>query len=361
MSADAHQAPLIVILGPTAGGKSDLAIALALALRSPAGEPGQVISADSMQVYKHMDAGTAKPSPAQRALVPHHCIDTIEPTQRYTVADWLSQAQSIITPLRTRGVTPIVVGGTNLYIKALLEGLFDGPGIDEAFRAECATLDAHELHRRLALVDGPTAQRLHPNDRKKITRALEVHHLTGQPISAMQTQWSDGEFAEGPRALEASRGASTNPGDDDDVTSEIRNQTSEITHLLGLQWPVDAINKRINLRVKAMFDPKKAFEQDGFEHWPGVSLVDETRDLLSRNLLGPQAREALGYKQVIEALAGQMSLTDALERTKILTRRYAKTQRTWLKRFRATHWLDGTQPTELLLEQSLAILHRSSV
>jgi tRNA A37 N6-isopentenylltransferase MiaA len=396
MSADALQTPLIVILGPTAGGKSDLAIALALALRSPDGEPGQVISADSMQVYKHMDAGTAKPSPAQRALVPHHCIDTTEPTQRFTVADWLSQAQSIITPLRARGVTPIVVGGTNLYIKALLEGLFDGPGIDEAFRAECALIEPQELHRRLALVDAPTAQRLHPNDRKKITRALEVHHLTGQPISAMQTQWSDGEFAIGSRVWglgsrdeEAPRGSSAGRSNDV-VTSEIRNQTSEIDDspantpdprpttldprpqtidpspptldpvLIGLSWPVDAINKRINLRVKAMFDPKKAFEQDGFEHWPGVSLVDETRDLLSRNLLGPQAREALGYKQVIEALAGQMSLNDALERTKILTRRYAKTQRTWLKRFRATHWLDGTQPTQLLLEQSLAILHRSN-
>ena len=121
----------IVILGPTAGGKSDLAIELALALRGPHGEPGEVLSADSMQIYKHMDAGTAKPSPQQRATVAHHLIDQIEPTQRFTVADWLTQADALIESRIARGVWPVVVGGTNLYIQSLLEGMFDGPGMDE--------------------------------------------------------------------------------------------------------------------------------------------------------------------------------------------------------------------------------------
>src|SRR5689334_22268600 len=140
---------LIVLLGPTAGGKSDLAAALAE--RLPGG--GEVLGADSMQVYRHMDAGTAKPPAALRARVPHHLIDIVEPTERFTVADWLARAEPLIESLLGAGRWPIVVGGTNLYLKALLEGMFDGPAIDAAFRASVADVSAQELHKRLAGVD----------------------------------------------------------------------------------------------------------------------------------------------------------------------------------------------------------------
>lgn len=308
----------ILILGPTAGGKSDLAIELALALRGPNNEPGEVLSADSMQIYKLMDAGTAKPSPQQRATVPHHLIDQIEPTQRFTVADWLSQADALIESRVARGIWPIVVGGTNLYIQSLLEGMFDGPGMDEEFRRSVAEIPAPQLHERLRQVDPPAAERLHPNDQKRITRALEVFHLTGQRMSDLQQQWTAGVTSDGAGA---------------------KYRHNPI--VLGLNWPVEAINRRINLRVKAMFFPDKARQQEGVDWWPALDLVTETRHLHDAGSLGPQACKALGYQQVLEHLAGQCSLDDAFERTKILTRRYAKTQRSWLKRFRNVKWLDG--------------------
>lgn len=299
MAAPATTSRLIVILGPTAGGKSELAVALAQ--RLPGG--AEVIGADSMQVYRGMDAGTAKPHPELRAAVAHHLIDVVEPTQRFTVADWLALAEPIIDGLLAAGRWPIVVGGTNLYIKALLEGLFDAPEADPATRAALLQLTGRELHDRLAAVDAAAAARIHVNDTKKLVRALEVHELTGQPISAMQAQWRD--------APDTYR----------------RNPV-----LIGLDWPVDAINRRINARVKLMFFPAAS----------GLtceSLPDEVARLDAAGRLGTQAREALGYKQVLQAIAGQCSMDDAFEQTKIQTRRFAKRQRTWLKRFRGVHWL----------------------
>lgn len=299
----------IVILGPTAGGKSELAVALAEHLE------GEVISADSMQIYQHMEAGTAKPSPALRDRAVHHLIDCVPPTERFTVADWLRRADAILASLRSRGRTPIVVGGTNLYIKALLEGLFEGPGHDPSFRRDLEARDSADLHARLLRVDPEAAGRIHVNDRKKMIRALEVHELTGQPISTLQRQWAAPPTAR-PYRHEA--------------------------RLVGVAWSVQAINRRINLRVKAMFDPHKAIEQDGLsreEVWWPCGLVEETADLASRGLLGPQAREALGYKQVLDHLAGRCSRDEALEQTKIQTRRFAKRQRTWLKRFTGCAWL----------------------
>lgn len=299
----------IVILGPTAGGKSELAVRLAMQLQ------GQVISADSMQVYRHMDVGTAKPSLEQRQRVVHHMIDAVEPTERFTVSDWLEAAEAIMARLQGQGIRPIVVGGTNLYIKALLEGMFEGPDHDPQLRQQLEGMDLSSLHARLARVDPAAAQRIHPNDRRKMTRAIEVHALTGQPISAQQTQWDAADRPDG--------GYRHDP------------------ILIGLHWPAEAINPRINLRVKAMFYPQKVdgnlLDQLNIRQ----SLVEEVRDLTSRHLLGPQAGQALGYKQVLAHLAGEMSLEDAYEKTRVLTRRFAKTQRTWLRRYQAVRWLDG--------------------
>jgi tRNA dimethylallyltransferase len=326
----------VVLLGPTAGGKSELAVKIAEKFS------GQVLSADSMQVYKRMDAGTAKPGRDLMARAPHHLIDIIEPTERFTVADWLAGAEPLLDKLPTQGQTPVVVGGTNLYLKALLEGMFQGPDHDPELRAELETLDNQALHARLQTLDAESARRIHPNDRKKMVRAIEVTVISGTPISQQQTQW---DWSWDPKS---------NP------TQYLRNPI-----LIGLQWPVEALNKRINYRVKLMFYPGKgspdASAPDTFASTltPDsarelASLVDETKALLEANLLGLQAKEALGYKQVIDYLQGRSSLEDAFEKTKILTRRFAKTQRTWLKRYRGVTWLDPTAMTpQALVDKAL--------
>ncbi len=302
MTKAANITRIIVIVGPTAGGKSELAVALARHFN------GEIIGADSMQVYRYLDAGTAKPSAEQRAAVPHHLVGVIEPTQRFTVADWLARAEAIIADLQSRGKLPILVGGTNLYLKALLEGMFEGPPGDDRFRASLEAVATHELHERLTAVDLRAAQRIDRNDRKRILRALEVHHLTGKPISDLQTQWDQPSNPKLP------------------ASSPYRHHPI----LIGLQWTAECINRRINARVKQMFHPD-----------PGVEgLVSETRRLLEAGLLGPQARQALGTKQVLEHLAGRCSAEQAMEQVKIDTRRFAKAQRTWLKRYRGVHWLD---------------------
>jgi len=309
----------LVILGPTAGGKSELAVRLAQRL------DGEILGADAFQIYRELDAGTAKPAPADRRRVRHHLVDVVDPTDAFTVADWLEAADRVIGDLRSRGRPPIVVGGTNLYIRALLEGLFEGPPGDPALRARLDAVPGHELHAALAKLDPAAADRIHVNDRKKLIRAIEVCELTGRPMSRQQTQWTETPTA---RAA-GGAGSSYRHG----------------AVLVGLAWPVAALNRRINRRVRVMFDPSRAEAVYGVP-WSRISgtdqsLPEETRRLEQAGRLGPQAREALGTKQVLAALRGELSLDEAMERTKILTRRFAKTQRTWLKRFRGVRWLDA--------------------
>lgn len=283
-----------VIVGPTAGGKSSLAVELCLRLNSLGSGPAEVVSADSMQVYRGMDIGTAKPTIGERAGVVHHLIDVAEPTEAFTVDRWLKLADAAIAEIRARGGVPVVVGGTNLYVKALLEGLFEGPPEDAALRGELTAMDPRARRAELERVDPAAAARIHFNDVRRTVRALEVYRRSGVPISVQQAQWEDRGGT--PRA--------------DAV-------------IIGLDWPAEAVNRRINTRVKEMFER-------GF--------VDEVRGLLDAGRLGPQAREALGYKQIAVALAAggrPDQVAESLERTKIETRRFAKNQRTWLKRFRA--------------------------
>lgn len=299
---------MILIVGPTAGGKSRLALELAQRLAGG----GEIISADSMQVYRGMDIGTAKPTPAERRLVPHHLIDIVEPDEPWSVDEWLGAARRLVEEIRRRGKWPIIVGGTNLYVKAFLEGLFDGPPPDEALRAELAEWPVERLHDELAVLDPAAAERIHRNDRKRLTRAIEVHRATGRPLSEAQSQWGTGS----PR---------------EDVL------------LIGLDWPVEAINRRINARVRAMVE---------------AGMVEEVKRLRGR--LGPQAREALGYKQLLAAIDGGAALDDAVEQTKIETRRFARKQRTWLKGFRRYErslWIVcGTTNTQDVVAQSLAFI-----
>lgn len=285
-----------VIAGPTAGGKSSLAVGAALALRG-VGREAEIISADSMQVYRGLDIGTAKPTGAERGGVAHHLIDVVEPTEAFTVHDWLSAAEGLIESLAARGVMPIVVGGTHLYVKALLEGLFEGPAPDAALREELKRLPQLERRVELERVDAAAAARIHPNDERRTIRALEVHRQTGRPISEHQRQWDRGG------------------GREDRV-------------LIGLEWPTELLNRRINARVREMMER---------------GLVEEARGLWAAGRLGPQAREGLGYKQLVEHFEGRCGLEEAVERIKIETRRFAKNQRTWLRRLRATPgsvWID---------------------
>ena len=212
---------VIVILGPTAGGKSDLAMELARRLG------GELVSADSMQVYRGMDIGTAKPTKAERAEIRHHGIDLVDASEEgFTVARWLKLADAAIDEIRGRGKVPIVVGGTNLYIRAFLEGLDEAPAADAAFRSALEAVPSEELHARLAAQDPTAAARLHPNDRRRITRALEIAHATGETASERRTAWNE---------------AGVTPRRDDLFT-------------VILDWPVELINRRINARVKRMFD-----------------------------------------------------------------------------------------------------------
>ncbi len=287
--------PIILILGPTAGGKTRLSLDLAKSL--PGG--GECISADSMQVYRGMDIGTAKPTPAEQAEAPHHLLDLLDPSEDgFSVDTWLGLAERAIEYIRGRGKWPIVVGGTNLYIQALLHGMFDGPEPDAQLRSRLNAADQDELRRRLEEIDPAAAQRIHRNDRKRTIRAIEVFEQTGKRLSDLQTQW------------EASR-----PRED--------------VIIIGLDYSAEAINPRINARVKQMIEE---------------GLVEEVRTLHESNRLGRQAREALGYKQIIDHLDGRCSLEDAIEQIKIKTRQYAKQQRTWLKRFRRhpnATWIDA--------------------
>jgi len=284
---------VIVILGPTAGGKSDLAMELARRL------DGELVSADSMQVYRGMDIGTAKPSRAEQAEIPHHGIDLVDANEEgFTVARWLKVADAAIEAIRARGKVPIVVGGTNLYIRAFLEGLDEAPAADPAFRAALEAVASEELHARLAAQDPAAAARLHPNDRRRITRALEIAHTTGETATERRTTWND---------------AGVEPRRADLFT-------------VILDWPVELINRRINARVKRMFD---------------AGFVEEVARLRTQGGLCAQARAACGYEELLAALGDgtraprAADLDDAAEQTKIRSRRLAKQQRTWLKRFRA--------------------------
>jgi len=277
-----------IIIGPTAGGKTSLAVELALRSRERSGLACEIISADSMLIYRGMNIGVAKPTMEERKGIVHHCIDVVDIDKPYSVQEWLKDSQGAISSMQTRGVQPVVVGGTHLYIKALIDGLFEGPGGDEEVRERLRQLDLVELRRRLELVDPQAAARIHPNDQRRSIRALEVHELTGTTLSAMQGQW-DREHKESPYRI------------------------------VLLEWEVEAINRRINERVRQMI---------------AAGLVDEAKALFDSGRMGMQAKEALGYKQLFEHFTGQFTLEEAIERIKIDTRRFAKAQRTWAKRSR---------------------------
>ncbi len=291
--ATGDKIPLYLLIGCTAGGKSRTAFELARRLG------GEIVSVDSMKIYRRMDIGTAKPSPAARAAIPHHLIDVVEPSDGFSLARYLDEADTAIRAIHARGKPVIAAGGTMLYVQGLLAGVFEGPGGDPAFRASLRARAEREgsaaLHQELTRIDPEAASRIHPNDLRRIERALEVHHVTGRPISTLQTQWSQ---AESPYE----------------------------TRLVALRRDKEDANRRINARVKRMMEEGLAEEVR--------ALLDEPRGI------GEQAAQAVGYAELIEHFQGRLPLEDAIERIKINSRRLGKHQRTWMRRMPGVQWVD---------------------
>ncbi|MBC8522795.1 tRNA (adenosine(37)-N6)-dimethylallyltransferase MiaA, partial [PVC group bacterium] len=227
----------------------------------------------------------------------------------FTVDSWLTRANRTIDEIRERGKWPIVVGGTNLYVQSLLFGMFDAPSANQKRRVELDERTNDQLRKLLQRLDPQAATRIHLNDRRRTIRAIEVCEMTGKTISEQQSQWN----GQAPR---------------------------EDVRIIGLDWPVKLINSRINKRVKSMMDS---------------GLLDEVKAL--QNDLGPQASEALGYKQLLSHLQGECDLEHSIERIKILTRRYAKAQRSWLRRFKSlprTHFIEmGEKQPQLIAAEAL--------
>ncbi|MBA3972862.1 MAG: tRNA (adenosine(37)-N6)-dimethylallyltransferase MiaA [Candidatus Solibacter sp.] len=285
--------PLIVVAGPTASGKSYLAIQLALEF------DGEVVNCDSLQLYRGFDIGTAKPPPEELALVPHHLIDVLDPSQESNAGHWARMAAASVNQITGRGRLPVIAGGTGFYVRALLEGLAPGPERDPALRTRLASREERRpgfLHRLLRHLDPATAARIHPNDLNKLTRAAEICIVARSPASEV--------FASRRAALEGYRALK-----------------------LVLNPPREALCRAIGSRTEAM--------------WRG-GLPEEVRRLLDAGV-PPEAKpfESLGYKEALACIQGRMSRERAIELTIIGTRQYAKRQITWFRRESGVCWLDG--------------------
>ncbi|HEY1087566.1 MAG TPA: tRNA (adenosine(37)-N6)-dimethylallyltransferase MiaA [Archangium sp.] len=275
---------LLVIAGPTASGKTSLALEAARRLNA------EIVSADSQQVYRHFDIGTAKPSRAELAEIPHHLIDCVEPTDDFSAARFGHLADAAIADIHARGKRAIVVGGTGLYLRVLLHGVMPGPSRDEALRAELEAFADREgnaaLHARLAAVDPVTAAKHPIQDRLRVIRALEIHALTGKPASEHREE----------HAFAADR---------------------YDYKLVVLEPERDKVYAAINARTKAMFD---------------AGLVDETRALVAKGYRDSAPMRAVGYLQALQVVDGTLTLERAIHDTAQATRHYAKRQFTWFKK-----------------------------
>ena len=304
------------VVGPTASGKSDLGIALALAL------DGEVVNLDSVQVYRGIEIATAKVPLEERCGIRHHLIDVIEPTVNFTAGDWARAATETIRAIESRGRTAILVGGTGFYLRALVEGLFDAPPvapeIRERLTERLARRGPERLHRLLARLDPESAARLAPRDYSRVVRALELRVATGRPASQLHAQL--------PRRSPAP-----------DIAARVR--------VIALAPPREALYERINARADAMF---------------AAGLVDEVRGLLAAGL-PPDAKAlgAHGYRRVVEYLLGQRSLESAVEQTKLDTRHYAKRQMTWWRGTPGVFWIEEFGTSERALQEALLYLHQS--
>jgi tRNA dimethylallyltransferase len=310
-SHENHSRPLLALVGPTGSGKTSLSLALAKL------HGAEIISCDSVAVYRHFEIGTAKPSREERGSVRHHLIDVVEPAQPYTAGDYSRDARLAAAGIGASGKLPIVVGGTGLYLRALLEGLFPGPPRSEELRERLRSLGekAGHLHQMLRRLDAGAAARIHANDQPKLIRALEVCFTSRRTMSDMHAAGRDP--LQGFRILR-----------------------------IGLDPDRDALYLRINQRCEKMFSS---------------GLVEETRTLLERYgdalLKSPSSPlNALGYKQAVQHIQGELSLAEAIKAAQQAHRNYAKRQMTWFRREPSVHWLRGFGDEASIRERAAQLL-----
>ena len=301
--------PCLFVAGPTAVGKSEIALLLAEKIG------GEIISVDSMQVYRGLDIGTAKPSPAERARVRHHLIDVVDLTESFDAAQFVRLANAAVTEIQSQGRTPIFCGGTGLYFKAFLEGIGEAPPADEKVRAELEATPLSELLAELAERDPVTYEKIDRKNARRVIRAVEVIRLTGKKFSEQRAEWQS------LGALPTSR--------DRQVDANVKHagETPALPgSLIGFSRGTDDLRARIDARVDAMFKR---------------GLVDETRRLLEHGLAqNKTAMQALGYRQVVEHLRGERGLPETIESVKIKTRQFAKRQMTWFRRQLGLRWVE---------------------
>jgi tRNA dimethylallyltransferase len=298
---------MVAVLGPTGSGKSELAIEIALAF------DGEVVNCDSLQVFRHFDIGTAKMPLAERRGVQHHMIDVADPDEIFTAGDFARRARPVLDEISARGHLPIVAGGTGFYVRALIDGLFEGPSRDEELRARLARREERRpgsLHRLLSRFDRTTAARIHRNDVPKVMRALEVCLLSRRPVSELHQEGRD--------ALTGYR-----------------------TLKLGLLPDRDELYDRLNERCARMF---------------GTGLVEEVRHILALGY-NPAIKpfESHGYKQALQQLSGELTPKEAIFYAQRNTRNYAKRQITWFRREPGLNWLKGFASAEAIKEQALSL------
>lgn len=284
---------LVVILGPTASGKTALSLALAKEFK------GEIVNCDSVAMYREFDIGTAKPSLAERGQAPHHLVDYVDPLRDVTAGEYAREAREVLAGIKERGHLPIVVGGTGLYLRALLEGLFAGPQrseeLREHLRAKAIERGSEYLHRILARLDAATAEKVHPNDAPKLIRAIEVCLTSRQKMSEL---WGQGrEPLTGFRVLR-----------------------------IGLDPERTSLYERINTRAARMFES---------------GLVEESRALAEKYGTKARALGSLGYKQALQLIRGEVSREEAISAAQQGHRNYAKRQMTWFRREPEVCWLRG--------------------
>jgi len=285
---------VFVIAGPTGVGKSELALRLAEAAR------GEIVNFDSIQLYRGFDIGSAKPPADRRARVPHHLFDVLEASEQFNAAEYARAARPVIDAIIRRGNRPILVGGTFFYLRALLAGLPEMPARDEAIRARIRTIASRpfgqrRLHRWLSKVDPQSGRSIAPSDRHRVERALEVWLVSGRPISAWERPTAE-------------------------TTEEIP------ATKVALSLERQALIKRLDARVEQMY---------------ANGLIEETRELLERYPASARPFSAIGYREAVAVIAGEVTADAAIAETRRRTRAYAKRQTTWLRAERNVHWLDA--------------------
>jgi tRNA dimethylallyltransferase len=308
LALSSHLTLLPIVLGPTGSGKSELAIHIAQRIG------GEIVNFDSLQVYRGFDIGTAKLPELERRGVPHHLLDVSEPCEHFTAGDYVRLARTSLQEIAERGRIPVMVGGTGLYLRALLQGLSQGPSRHPAIRemlARRAEKRPLSLHRILSRLDATSAARIHANDKKKIIRALEVRLLQGRPISEL--------FSEGRDPL-----------------------TGFHPIKIGLNPPREALNQRLESRTVRIFE---------------AGLLEEVRALLASGVpRDAKPFESIGYKQALLVLEGLQTLEQAVQSTQLETRQYAKRQLTWFRKEDGVQWLEGYGDNPDLQARALALV-----